>query len=212
LLATIVSRCQQVNFEPYPPGELAEILTLLAGVDPAGAATLARIADGNARRAAALLTPEARTVQAWSGVLFTWIHTGQSGALQLAADQLHRGILPADLLPPDEDARRWEARDLAAKRRRALLLCEGLNLYYSEAVASRVRGASWAPRIGEEAAAAVRDAARLRRTRTLLADIARVETTKGEIDGNVNIGLSLAVLFQGLIDHAVRDQTTVRSR
>ena len=211
LLPTIVSRCLKVSFEPYPAAELVEILTRMTDIDPDEAASLARIADGNARRAVALLTPEARAVQTWSGALFAWIDAGQSGSAQLAADQLHRGVLPDDLLEPEQDARGLDTSDLAAKRRRALLLCEGLNLYYSEAVASRERGGSWIPRIGATAAAAVQATAERRQTRTLLADILRVEATKHEIDGNVNIGLSLAVLFQGLIDNAARDQASVRS-
>jgi hypothetical protein len=43
-------------------------------------------------------------------------------------------------------------------------------------------------------------------TDTLLEDMAAIEASRREIDRNLNIGLAMAVLFEGLIDHAERDQ------
>ena len=80
-----------------------------------------------------------------------------------------------------------------------------LNLLYSDAVGCREGGPGWQPRL-EQAADVVREAAQRRRTRTLLEDMAAIDATRRDIDRNLNIGLVMAVLFEGLIDHAERDQ------
>ena len=207
LLPTILSRCEQVRFDPYDQQELARILAELGDLTAPEAAEQAVLADGNARKGVALLAPLARALHDWAGKLFQAIHAGQRGTAHLGADHLHGGSLPAELIPAELDAKSCQARDLAARRQRALLLCESLILYYSETLACRERGADWRPRM-EAAATFVRDQARRRRTNTLLADIAGIESTKGDIDRNLNIGLSMAVLFEGLIDHAEGDQRT----
>ena len=49
-------------------------------------------------------------------------------------------------------------------------------------------------------------AAAVRHTEILLEDMARIDASRQEIDRNLNIGLVMAVLFEGLIDHAEEDQ------
>ena len=56
------------------------------------------------------------------------------------------------------------------------------------------------------AADLVREVARRRRTATLLEDLAAIDAARGDIDRNLNIGLVMAVLCEGLIAHAERDQ------
>jgi hypothetical protein len=66
-------------------------------------------------------------------------------------------------------------------------------------------GASWHARL-PGAAGLVRQAAAGRRTETLLKDMAMIDASRQDIDRNINIGLALAVLFEGLIEHAEQDQ------
>jgi DNA polymerase III delta prime subunit len=213
LLATIRSRCQKVRFEPYGEAELAAVLRAL-GADEELTATLARQADGNARKAVALLRPEARALAAWAGELVAAIHAGRRGAAHVAADQIHGGVLPDRLLgavDPAADPRAFVAKDLGVKRERALQLCEMLNLYYSETLACRERGPDWRSRL-PAAAESLRELARRRETDSLLADIERLERAKAEIDRNLNIGLCMAVLFEDLIDHAERERQAAEGR
>ncbi len=205
MLPTILSRCQKVRFEPWPRDELAGLLQDVTGAAPAAARTAAHAADGNARRAAALLRPGARLVADWAAELFAAIHRGDRATAALAADDLHRGTVPASCLPADLTAKQVEAKDAVTRRERAILLCESLNLLYSDAIGCREGGRDWCPRL-EEAAAAVRAAAPGRRTGTLLADLAAIDAVRGDIDRNLNIGLVMAVLCEGLIAHAERDQ------
>jgi DNA polymerase III delta prime subunit len=208
LLPTIKSRCQSIGFDPYGERELATLVEGLGAPDAETARRLARLADGSARKAVALLAPEDRSLDAWARQLLAWIHAGERGPAHLAAQQLHGGELPAEVIAtvdPELDPRGLTAKDLVVKRERALRLCEMLNLYYSELLACRERGESWHAR-APEAATALQEIAVRRRSRTLLDDIGRVERTKTEIDRNLNIGLSLAVLFEDLIDHAQSDR------
>ena len=48
--------------------------------------------------------------------------------------------------------------------------------------------------------------ARERTSATLLRDLEQIEAAKVEIDRNLNIGLSLAFLFQGLINNVEKDK------
>jgi len=213
LLATIRSRCQRIRFDPYGEDELAAVLRAL-GAGEELAESLARQADGNARKAAALLRPEARALAAWARELLVVIHAGQRGAAHIAADEIHGGVLPPRVLglaDPDADPRAFVVKDLGVKRERALQLCEMLNLYYSETLACRERGADWRARL-PEAADNLQELARRRDHGSLLADIERLERAKGEIDRNLNIGLCMAVLFEDLIDHAERDRQKTEER
>jgi DNA polymerase III delta prime subunit len=211
LLPTILSRCQQVRFEPFAAEELAAVLTALSGVDRERALSIARLADGNGRRAVALLRPQTLALLNWAGRLFEWIDEGREGSVQLAADQLHEGVIPAEMIPPELGSPVPAAKDLAAKRERAIQLCEMLNLYYSDLLMCQERGTDWQPRL-VGAADRVRRIAARRSSRTLLEDIARVEIAKGEIDGNLNIGLTMAVLGQELVNNAQRDRTIIGLR
>ncbi len=199
LLPTIVSRCQLVRFDPYAEEELVALL-IARGLDAEQAAALARTADGSVRKALALCEPAAAAVLAWAGDLIERIHAGGGAAAQVAAEMLHKGTAPAaadgpEALPP--------ASDLAAKRERAMQLCEMLVLYYSELVSCRERGELWRPRAGRARSLAA--LAKQRSSRGLLADIQLIERAKRDIDRNLNIGLTMAVLLQGLIDNAQLD-------
>ncbi|HPF71071.1 MAG TPA: hypothetical protein PLQ13_10395 [Candidatus Krumholzibacteria bacterium] len=205
MLPTILSRCQKVRFEPWPADELALLLTAATGAPPAAALAAARSADGNGRRAAALLRPGARMVADWATELFQALHRGDRAAAALSADDLHRGMVPSSCVPEDMPAKQVEAKETAEKRERAILLCESLNLLYSDAVGCREAGSAWQPRL-HAVADAVRAAAGRRRTATLLTDLAAIDDARGDIDRNLNIGLVMAVLFEGLIAHAERDQ------
>ena len=127
----------------------------------------------------------------------------------ISADELHRGIVchACDLDPKDRKA--MDAKETAHRRDRAIQLCELLNLMYSDAINCREMGEQWRPRL-MSASELVAQAANGRHTDTLLEDMAAIEASRREIDRNLNIGLAMAVLFEGLIDHAASDQASVR--
>jgi DNA polymerase-3 subunit delta' len=64
VLETIASRCQAVRFDPLPAEGVAERLRGELGVDPAVATACARLAMGDAARAAALATGEGPRLRA----------------------------------------------------------------------------------------------------------------------------------------------------
>ncbi|MFO7655333.1 MAG: hypothetical protein R6X25_16150 [Candidatus Krumholzibacteriia bacterium] len=213
MLPTIRSRCRKVQFDPYGEAELAELLQEIGKADAAASRDLARRADGNARKAMALLSPEAQILDAWAFRIWERLQAGRRGDAHHAADQLHGGALPKELLPADAGRDLKEpTKEPTAKRGRVLQLCEMLGLYYSEALAALARGEAWDPRIAGERRARVAELAVRRRPRTLVADIARLERTKQEIDRNLNIGLCLAVLFEDLIDHVQHDEKSLAGR
>ncbi len=202
MLPTILSRCQKVRFEPWPQAELAGHLGRLCGAAPEQAQWAARLSQGNARLAHDLLQPESRALAEWAGLLFGWIAEGRRGQAAITADELHRGIYShAVEAPPARRGSGAAGEQGAAERRaRAIRLCELLNLHYSDALACREAGEAWQPRF-PGAAAVSRDVAASRPTADLLADMARIDAACGEVDRNLNIGLVMAVLFEGLMAH-----------
>lgn len=193
MLPTILSRCQRVAFDPLPEAELIEILRTLAPAEATSVETAARLADGNARRAMALLGPEAQAVWAWAGQVFAALTEGRGADALAASEHLNAGLLPT------EDG--WEeTKDLGQKRQRAILFCEMLAQLLGETVACRERAQSWRPR-APELQELVRRAAARRETSSLLADLGRVDAARAEIDGNLNIGLCTASLLQDLSEH-----------
>ena len=200
LLPTIISRCQKQVVEPYPEADLVAILAELApDVDTATREEAARLADGNARKALALLEGETRAVRGWAEQVFAAVADGRAGRGQIAAEHLQAGTLPPGTAP--ESMGKAQVTELAARRRRALMFYETLEMLLSETVACRERAAAWQPRAAS-AAPLVRQAAATMTTEHLLAGIARIEQAKHEIDGNLNIGLVSAVMLQELSDHA----------
>lgn len=198
MLPTILSRCQRIAFEPLPENELVEILRRVAPEQAGGAMTAARLADGNARRAMALLGPEAQATWAWTSQVFAALAEGRAGEALVVSEHLNAGLMPTG------DG--WEeTKDLGQKRQRAILFCEMLAQLYGEAVSCRERAQEWRPR-APDLQAVVRRAAAARRTESLLADIVRVDSTRAEVEGNLNIGLCTAALLQDLSDHARRDR------
>ncbi len=207
LLPTINSRCQKIQFEPYPETRLVEIVEQLGGVDPEQARDAARLADGNARRAMAGVRPENQILLRAAENIFGWLHAQRQDKVYLAADRVHGGIIPTADEQDAAAAKRLAVKEAVAKRERAILLCEMLNLYYSEVLSCRLQDADWQPRLSGSITH-IRRFAGQRKAASLLRDIANIEATKREIDRNLNIGLSLTVLFQGLIDNVESDRST----
>jgi DNA polymerase III delta prime subunit len=214
MLPTILSRCQKIRFDPWPEAELVPLLQDQAGVDEETARQAARASDGNARRALAQLEPGAGIYLEWAVRLLNWIHHQDRAMSAIAADELHRGVISHTIETDSKSASSPEARPLkeaGARRERAIRLCELLNLLYSEAVSCRELGKQWNPRLAA-ASTTVSAASQIRSSDSLLKDLALIEGARREIDRNINIGLAMAVLFEGLIDHVERDQGTERTR
>ena len=206
MLPTILSRCQKIRFEPWPEDELVTILREVSGAGAEQVREAVRVSDGNARRALLLLQPAAGLVLDWAGRLFQWIHAADRAMTAVAADEIHRGLMGHTVLPADMTAKSLEAKETAARRDRAIQLCELLNLHYSDTVGVLEAGDDWRHRLPGASDLVSRLAAG-RRTRTLLEDMALIDAARQDIDRNLNIGLTMAVLFEGLIDHAERDQS-----
>ena len=202
MLPTILSRCQKVRFVPWAEAELAGHLAAVTGASVDQATRAARLAQGNARLANDLLQPESQALVAWAGLLFTWVSAGRRGQAAIAADELHRGVYSNAVEAPPARRGAGAAGEQGApeRRARAIRLCELLNLHYSDALACRETGDHWQPRF-PEATDIVRQVAGRRSTAALLADMARIDAACGEIDRNLNIGLVMAVLFEGLAAH-----------
>ena len=205
MLPTILSRCQKINFEPWPEDELVTVLGELTGADPTALAEAVRTSDGNARRALAQLEPQAEMLTRWAGQLFGWIGEGKRAMTAIAADEVHRGLMGHAVVPEGASAKGLEAKDTALRRSRAMQLCELLNLHYSDTVGHREMGEQWPARL-PRAAALVADAAANRSTSSLLRDMEMIDAARGDIDRNINIGLVLAVLLEGLVENAEKDQ------
>jgi len=205
MLPTILSRCQKVTFGPWPEEDLTTLLQEVGHVTRDEAARAARTADGNARRGLALLQPDARALAAWAVQVFDWIHQRNRALVAITADEVHRGVMGHACPLEAKERKGLEAKESALKRGRAMQLCEMLNLLYSDAVNCRELGSQWRPR-EEGAADLVARVSEGRHTATLLRDMEAIEATRGEIDRNLNVGLSLAVLLEGLVDAVERDQ------
>ncbi len=202
LLPTIRSRCQLIQFDPYPEEDLADLLVSLYGLAPDEAATYARAAGGNARRAAAFRLPESRALRAWARRLLTVLAEGRLGSALVAAEQVHKGTVPDELAEAAEReaggrARVGQAKELVERRERAIRLCESLNLYYSDILGCASRGEAWRPKLAADETL-IRDLAGRRSPAGLLQDIDAVERARRGIDRNLNIGLVMSVLFQEL--------------
>lgn len=206
MLPTIVSRCQKIRFEPWPEDELVELLQEVGEVGRDRALQVARTADGNARRGLSSLQPGAQMVSEWARRLFCWIHEGDRALCAVAADELHRGQPSHACLPAGVAAKSFEAKEPALRRDRAMQLCELLNLHYSDTIGSRELGADWRPRL-TVSAELTGQVSRGRSTASLLADLERIEVARREVDRNINIGLVMAVMLEGLIENAERDRT-----
>ena len=210
MLPTIVSRCLKIPFEPWPADELAALLCRWGGADPATAQAVSRAAAGNVRRAMTLLEPGAQIVASWAVELFTGLQEGNRATAALAADDLHRGVVPPGQVPAEITPKSLEAKEPAARRQRAIQLCEMLNILYSDTVSRRERGDDWSSRLAD-ADVAVARAAERRSTASLLEDMARIDAARRDIDRNLNIGLVMAVLGEDLIDHGRRDSLRQRT-
>lgn len=208
MLPTILSRCQKIGFKPFSDEEMTKILIEEGGADPNTAAQVGRMAEGNARQALAMLDPAVQGLVTWSGSIFDWINTFNRGLAAISADEIHRGVYShtLDIAPPKKGRGDKDKNSLADSRGRAIRLCELLVQHYSDTVGCRELGDAWTPRLPMSRNVVARAAAH-RQTDTLLEDMALIENTRREIDRNINIGLSVAVLFEGLIDNAERDQS-----
>jgi DNA polymerase III delta prime subunit len=211
MLPTILSRCQEMRFDPWPEDELTQLLQDIGHVTAGEAQEAARIADGNARRGLALLQPETRVMASWAVRLFEWIQGGNQAMAAISADELHRGDVCHACLNEDLTQKKLHAKVPSHRRDRAIQLCELLNLVYSDVISCRELGAQWRPRLAA-GAAIIEQAAVSRKTESLLEDMAAIEASRREVDRNINIGLSMAVLFEELINRAVGDRIAVGGR
>lgn len=205
MLPTIVSRCQKVRFDPWPETELQAILESLTSADSTTIDQACRVSDGNARRALALLKPEAGLLMSWSSQIFQWIHERNRAMTAIAADEIHRGLMGHAILPAGVTAKSVEAKETAARRGRAIQLCELLNLHYSDTIGNLEAGDQWNPRL-PAANGIIVQTAPVRQTNTLLRDLDLIDVARQDIDRNINIGLAMAVMFEGLIEHVEKDQ------
>lgn len=208
MLPTILSRCQKISFKPWTDEEMTKILMEEGGANATQAAQVGRMAEGNARQALAMLDPAVQGLVLWAQSIFDWINAKNRALAAISADEIHRGVYShtLDIAPPKKTRGDKEKGSLADSRGRAIRLCELLVLHYSDTVACKEMGQGWKPRLPMSQNVVARAAA-LRSTDTMLEDMARIENTRRDIDRNINIGLSMAVLFEGLIDHAERDQS-----
>lgn len=205
VLPTIQSRCHRVVFRPYAREELTSLLQDLYGLDAAAAARLARLSAGNARRAARQRLPLARVCTRWADQIADVLAEGRAGTALLAAELLHKGALP-DSLVAETGEKIPAAKDLPARRERAILLCEGLTVHYSEVLACLARGGDWEP-LDPAREPAVRAAAARRTAAGLLADMKALGAAQRDVEQNLNIGLMMAVLFQELVRHVQTDRS-----
>jgi DNA polymerase III delta prime subunit len=201
MLPTILSRCQKIRFDPWPADELASLVEGITGTDPESALSAARTSGGNARRAVSLLDPTSQIMTGWATMLFQWIHQGNRAMAGIAADELHRGLLCHALDTDGMSAAKKFPKEAVDRRSRSIQLCELLNLHYSDAVSCAVMGEGWEPRL-MEAVDTIAGIASSKETQGLLDAMASIDEARGQIDRNINIGLSMAVLFEGLIDNA----------
>lgn len=211
MLPTIISRCQEMRFDPWPEQELAQLLQDVGHVNGAEAEEAARIADGNARRGLALLQPEARLMTDWAVKLFQWIQEGNQVMAAISADELHRGDVCHACLSGEPTPKELHAKESSHRRDRATQLCEFLNLVYCDVINCRELAEQWRPRL-DAASEVVRQAAATRATVSLLADMAAIESSRREIGRNISIGLSAAVLFEELIKSAAGDRVAGQSQ
>ena len=143
----------------------------------------------------------------WAVCLFEGIHLRDRAQAAIAADELHRGQMSHLCRPEDIEAKKLVADSGPKRRDRAIQLCELLNLLYSDSVHQLELGDQRRCRLPAAATLTAR-AATMRSTSSLLQDMGRIEASRREIDRNINIGLAMAVLFEGLIDHAERDHAS----
>ncbi len=209
LLPTIQSRCLQVRFAPYGEPELAALLRELYDLDEDAARELARLGDGDARRAAELRQPEAQAMRRWGRQVLAAIARRQRGVCLVVAEQLHKGQLPEDVAEAAGVPRAGrQARELLERRERALRLCEVLQRGYREMLRCLLLGSAWEPASPEEGSL-LSDLVAGRSPGGLLLDIEAVERVRQDLHRNLNIGLMMSVLFQELIRHAERDGAAV---
>jgi len=205
VLPTIQSRCQRITFGPYTDAELGELLVRLYDLPADQARKLARFGAGNARRAARQRLPLPRAIGNWAAELAAAVAAGRSGTALLAAEQLHKGVVPescADGL----GEKITPAKELPARRERAILLCESLVVHYSEVLRCMTRGAEWSP-VAVEREQTIREAATHRSPMGVLRDLEVLERAHKDIERNLNIGLMMAVLFQELVRHVEDDRS-----
>lgn len=189
---TILSRCQQVMFTPYSEDRILAILARMRPeVDEATRRQVARCAAGDMRRALELLTEESLHLCRWTEKVFADLCCSRIGRLHQAAELLHTGAVAI---------KRPKSADSVFRRRQALRVCDHLTWLLAETLACREQHAGWVPRF-DHLSDQVRRAAAVRDTGVLLRDIERVDRAKHQIDGNLNLGLVMAGLFQDLSDH-----------
>jgi DNA polymerase-3 subunit delta' len=213
VLPTILSRCQQTRFEPYNENELADLLQkIYPDIQSAHAVELAKSGSGNARQAALLRQPVPQILRRWAISLLDLAHRGNEGTLQIAADMLHKGKLPASIaeeVAPGNKSIAKDASDLVEKRDRVIRICSMLSIYYCDMLNCMTRGDTWVPRMASDADK-LKSIVTQRTVHSLLLDIDAIEQARLDADRNLNLGLVMAVLFKELVSNA-REQTRAQS-
>lgn len=81
LLPTIISRCQELRFDPVPAGAIARFLETFRSVEPGEAARIAALADGNLRRGLHLLDERHLAVHRDAAGILRLVIEGKAKAL-----------------------------------------------------------------------------------------------------------------------------------
>jgi len=130
VLATIASRCQQVRFDPLPSARIAQGLQGVQGVEGERARACARLAVGDAGRAARLASAEGTALRAGAEDFVRSALAGSTGgrpwlglleaakAAGAAAGERAQQRMESELeLVPSRERKRYEREGLEARRR-----------------------------------------------------------------------------------------------
>ncbi|MFH0724960.1 MAG: DNA polymerase III subunit delta' [Pseudomonadota bacterium] len=179
LLPTIVSRCQQIRFNPLPLKRLAALLVEKEGVTPENARVLAAMADGSYSRALRLYRQGWIERRRWlmdAGGFLMGASPGRvtmTGLMALALELLEKKNGIGDAL----EILTSFYRDLAVlKFRRGRIINEDLSDRL-HAAAGALSGTS------------------------LVANLEAIETTRKQLRGNANPRLAIELLLMQLTDH-----------
>lgn len=175
LLPTIVSRCQRIRFDPLPAEAIEAALVAREGVDPALAATLARMADGSYTRALDLA--ENDDLMASRQLVLDFFRLAYARNVDKLADLVD------------------EMGKLGRERLKGLM---GLMLgWMRDLLLYQTMGAS-APLVNVDQAEAVERFCRNLPDADLEAMVGLVEQAVELVERNVHVGLVLTVLAQAL--------------
>jgi DNA polymerase III subunit delta' len=178
LLPTIVSRCQQIRFNPLPFTRLASMLVEKEGVSPESASVLAAMADGSYGRALHLYR------QNWIERRRWLIHAGGFLMGPSSSRVTIAGLMALALALLEKKNGPMEALDILASFYRDLAVIKFQQ--------GRIINADFIDRI--QAAAAVS-------ATSMVAKLELIETTRKQLRGNANPRLMIELLLMKLTDY-----------